>query len=72
MCCECGVKIKPRIKDYDQLFQANAKFGNKSCQEEHAKISSNVNAALAFVTEKLAPLTSKFFSNQSAQVKIYP
>ena len=39
--------IKPRIKDYDQLFQANAKFGNKSCQEEHAKISLNVNAALA-------------------------
>ena len=35
-------------------------------------MSSNVNAAMAFVAEKVAPLTSESFSNQSSQVKNYP
>jgi hypothetical protein len=61
--------IKPRIKDYDQLFQADPKFGNKARQEEQVQISSNVRAAMAFVAEKVAPLSSESFSNQSSQKK---
>ena len=64
--------IKPRIKDYDQLFQADPNFGNKARQEEQVQISSNVRAAMAFVAEKVAPLSSESFSNQSSQEKIYP